>query len=93
MPKIKNYLLLLILAVLAIGNVFYLIGVSAYGAEISALARKEAVLTGQIQNYREQIMAKSSLLEIGKKAENLGFVKAQNVIYLTGESAVVAKLP
>lgn len=93
MKKIKNYLLLFVLVVFAIGNIFYLIGVSAFGAEVAKLENEELEISSQIQNYKEQIMSKSSLVEMGKKAGELGFIKPQNVIYLTGESTVVAKLP
>jgi len=91
--KFKNYLLIFVLAVIAAANIFYLIGISAYGAEMGELENEETAISGQIQNYKEQIMNKSSLVEIGKRAEELGFGKPQNVIYVAGESAVVAKLP
>lgn len=93
MKKFKNYLLLFILTVFVVGNIFSLIGISAFGAEVAKLESEEVATLNQIQNYKEQIMAKSSLMAIGDKAESLGFIKPQNVIYLTGESAVVAKLP
>lgn len=81
------------LIVFAVGNIFYLIGVSAYGAEVAELESEESAISAQIESYKEQVMNKSSLIEIGKLAEELGFVSPQNVIYVAGESAVVAKLP
>lgn len=82
-----------VLIVFAVGNIFYLIGVSAYGAEVAKLESEESAISEQIQNYKEQIMSKSSLIEVGNKAGELGFSKPQNVVYVAGESATVAKLP
>jgi uncharacterized protein (UPF0333 family) len=93
MKKIKNFLLLIVLVIFAVGNIFYLVEVSAYGAEVSELEKESAAVSKQIQSYKEQIMSKSSLVAIENKADQLGFVKPQNMIYLAGENVTVAELP
>ena len=93
MKKIKNFLLLIVLVIFAVGNIFYMVEVSAYGAEVSELEKESAAVSKQIQSYKEQIMSKSSLVAIENKADQLGFVKPQNMIYLAGENVTVAELP
>lgn len=93
MKNIKNYLLIFILAVFALANIIYIVGISTSGAELTKLENEEELLVAQNQNYKEQIMGMSSLTEIEGRAQELGFIKPLDVVYIAGESAVTAKLP
>jgi hypothetical protein len=93
MKKIKSYSLIIVLIVIFVANVFYTIGAAASGAEITKLENEATALASQNQNYKEQIMQKSSLTEVETKATELGFMKPQSVVYAAKVEAVAAKLP
>jgi len=73
-------------------DVFYTISSAVSGAEISNLENKEVLLKDQNRVYKEEMVVKSSLTSIEKKAVELRFVKPQEVVYIA-EKETVAKLP
>lgn len=72
--------------------VFFTIEFSTLGAHVAALEREEADLVREKQNLSNQLINSSSLSEMGEKAEELGFKKPGEIIYIS-EKEAVAKLP
>ncbi len=81
-----------ILAIFVIATVFFAIEASTLGAHLAKLENEEAILIQEKQEYSNQLINSSSLSGMGEKAEQLGFKKPSNVIYIS-EKEAVAKLP
>lgn len=81
-----------ILAIFVIATVFFAIEASTLGAHLAKLENEEVILIQEKQEYSNQLINSSSLSGMGEKAEQLGFKKPSNVIYIS-EKEAVAKLP
>jgi hypothetical protein len=81
-----------VVALFVVATVFFTIEVSTLGAQLAELEREEANLTKEKQNLSNQLINSSSLSEMGEKAEDLGFKKPSEVVYIS-EKEAVAKLP
>jgi hypothetical protein len=81
-----------IVALFVIATVFFTIEVSTLGAQLAELEREETNLIKEKQDLSNQLVNSSSLSEMGEKAEDLGFKKPSEVIYIS-EKEAVAKLP
>ena len=81
-----------ILAIFVIATVFFAIEASTLGAHLAKLENEEVMLIKEKQEYSNQLINSSSLSGMGEKAEELGFKKPSNVIYIS-EKEAVAKLP
>ncbi len=84
--------LLPILTLFVIATVFFAIEASTLGAHLAKLENEERILNKEKQEYSNQLINSSSLSGMGEKAEQLGFKKPSNVIYIS-EKEAVAKLP
>lgn len=81
-----------ILVIFVIATVFFAIEASTLGAHLAKLENEEVILIKEQQEYSNQLINSSSLSGMGEKAEQLGFKKPSNVIYIS-EKEAVAKLP
>ncbi len=81
-----------ILAIFVIATVFFAIEASTLGAHLAKLENEEVILIKEQQEYSNQLINSSSLSGMGEKAEQLGFSKPSEVIYIS-EKEAVAKLP
>lgn len=90
--KYKNYILLGMCAMLAILSVIMTIEVSATGAQIAGLQKKEAELSAQKRVLEGQLVKTSSINELQSKSIELGFIKPAQMVYLS-PGAAVANIP
>jgi hypothetical protein len=81
-----------ILAMFIVATVFFAIEASTLGARLVELENEEVILIKEKQEYSNQLINSSSLSGMGEKAEQLGFIKPSDVIYIS-EKEAVAKLP
>jgi hypothetical protein len=81
-----------ILIIFGIATVYLTIEAATSGANLADLSQKEAVLIRENDSLANEMVKNSSLNGLGKKAEDMGFVKPQTVIYISEKDAV-AKLP
>ncbi|MBU0572154.1 hypothetical protein KKH23_00510 [Patescibacteria group bacterium] len=81
-----------ILAMFIVATVFFAIEASTLGAHLAELENEEIALNKEKQEYSNQLINSSSLSGMGEKAEQLGFIKPSDVIYIS-EKEAVAKLP
>lgn len=81
--KYRNFILLGFCAVLAIFSVIMTIEVSATGAQISDLQKKEVELSSQKIALEGQLVKTSSVSDLQIKSAGLGFVKPTEMVYLS----------
>lgn len=92
LKKYKELIITVTLIVLVIANVFFTVSVSASGAELTSIEKTQSELLSKNQELTDKITSESSLSVIGEKADSLGFLKPENIVYVTGVEPV-AKLP
>lgn len=81
-----------ILTMFVVATVFFAIEASTLGAKLAQLENEEANLIKERQEFSNQLVNSSSLSIMSEKAEELGFKKPSDVIYVS-EKEAVAKLP
>ena len=69
-----------------------LVQTSSLGAKLHQLEKEEAKLLNENQILSSELVLQNSLTKIEEKANDLGFMKPENTLYLTGKDTV-AKLP
>lgn len=89
MPLITVVLLALLGAV----TVFNAIEQAAKGAELVYLEQKADRLIEENKDLNSKLVAGSSLSKVSVKANEVGMVKPENIMYLTSEAQAVAQLP
>lgn len=81
-----------VLAILVIGTVFLTVEATASGASLVNLERQQQQLIQENVDLKNQIVGVTSLSQIKENAQDLGFLKATNIIYIT-EEETFARLP
>jgi hypothetical protein len=89
--KIPLYMLP-VLVVFGILTVYLTIEAATSGAKLADLERKAIELSAENQKLSNQLVRSSSLKDLGEKAEDMGFSKPSEVVYIS-EKEAVAKLP
>jgi len=90
--KFRNYILIGICGVLAIASVIMTIEVSASGAQIAGLQKKETELSAQKRVLEGELTKTSSMSELSAKSIELGFTKPVDIVYLS-QGLPVANIP
>lgn len=95
--SIKNYVLIGICAVLAISSILITIETATVGTEMAKIEKAQTLLSNQKRGLEEILVKTLSITELQQKGADLGFVKADNLVYVTSDEnlgkASVAKLP
>lgn len=81
-----------VLIILAVATIFLTIEAATEGAKLANLEQESRELARKNQLLEAELVSSSSLSELGEKAEELGFQKPANVVYISKEEAV-ARLP
>lgn len=81
-----------ILVIFGLATIFLTIEAATSGAKLANLEQKANLLARDNENLEQQLVTSSSLTDLGKKADELGFAKPQSVLYISNQEAV-AKLP
>ena len=85
--KGKNFVLVMLI-MFVIANVMLVIEVSGLTAELVDYQRKEAVLISENRRLSGTLLRETSLTSLAVDAENLGFAKPENLVYISREEAV-----
>ena len=85
------FYVVVLFVIFIIATVYTTIKTSSLGTTLVDLESKEKELISENANLADSLVHLSSMTSIEKKAEDLGFVKPQNVIYL-GKQESVAQL-
>jgi hypothetical protein len=81
-----------ILVVFGLFTVYLTIEAATSGARLAELERQAVEIANENQRISGEIVRSSSLKDMGEKAEDMGFVKPTEVVYISEKDAV-AKLP
>jgi len=73
-------------------QILFTIQTSATGSELISLEDKEKELFKESQKLSEELIYETSLTRSQLKADELGFIKTTNTVYIKSDEAV-AKLP
>lgn len=92
LANLRVYFLWSSLAVLCAITIFLTIEMVTSGAETAKLERQESILTQENKDLSEKVVKGTSLAGIEGRADELGFRKPEEVIYI-GQTRPVAKLP
>lgn len=90
--NLRNYILLGVLAFLAISSVAMTIETAVSSVEISKLQDKEQSLSMEKRSLEETLVKTLSMGALSEKSTEMGFVKPDNLVYVAPSEAV-AKLP
>lgn len=82
--KIKKFVIP-VLALLLVATILTAVKASAQGGNLVALENKADSLKEQNKNLEDQIVAASSLTQIGKKAVTMGMASPEKFIYLNAQ--------
>lgn len=85
-------LLLPALILLGALSIYFAIETATSGSILTRLEQEEYALSRQNQELSSQIIEASSLIKLDQKANELGFVKPNHVLYISGKESV-AQLP
>ncbi len=88
----KNYVLITVCGILVATSVFLTIETATSGAEVANLDKTTAELTNQKRVLEESLVKGISMSQLQEKSVELGFVKPENLVYVSGV-APVANLP
>lgn len=94
--KKHNYILIGLFLVLSVSSIFMTIETATSGMEVSKLQKNEALLLTQKRDLQESLVKTLSVSELSEKSADLGFTKAENLVYVSASENVaesVAKLP
>lgn len=79
-----------ILGILIVTQIFFTIQTATMGAELSMLEHKSIEITKKNMELQAQLVSRSSLSESQEAAENLGYIKPMNVVFMKNNAAVTA---
>lgn len=90
----KTYLLIVSVAIFLVSSIYLTIQTVATGAEVARLESQQEILLSQKRELENSLVKSTSVNDIEKKSEEMGFIKPSNedIVYLFGDEAV-AKLP
>lgn len=91
MKKFKNYILITVCGILAVISVFLTIETSTSGAEVASLDKIATELTNQKRNLEESLVKGISMSRLEEKSSELGFVKPENMVYISSAPSYAAK--
>jgi len=80
-----------VLSIMLIATIALAVGAASKGAHLASLADQRRVVNEENEVLTANTVSGASLKEVSLKAESLGMVKADNVLYLVDEP--VASLP
>ena len=75
------------------GVVFMTVEMSVVGSEAQLIDNQEIKLAEENRQLKNALVDASALSSLEKNADSLGFVKAQDILYMSGKEVFVAKLP
>jgi cell division protein FtsB len=79
--------------ILIAGTVLVTIDSVTKSAEINQLAQEEQQMSLETKDLAEKIVEASSLNNVGIKANELGYSKPQNIVYIGENEGVAARIP
>ena len=95
--NLRNYILIGVCGILAISSILMTIETATVGVEMSKIEKTQSLLLNQKRDLEETLVRTLSITELQQKGAELGFVKADNLVYVSSaenaSNTPVAKLP
>lgn len=90
--NIKNHILIVVCGILMVASVFITVESSTSGSEVANLNKVEIQLINQKRSLEESLVKGVSMSGLVEKSAELGFVKPENLVYVSGvqDTTVVA---
>lgn len=86
----KVYVLGGICAILAVFSIFLTIEAATSGEEIAVLQKKKTLLLTQNQDLQESLVESLSVNSLQEKSIEMGFVKVENLVYVSSSVPVAS---
>lgn len=83
-----SFIFISFLTFLFLTTILLAVASSSNGAKLVEVEQEISRLEEENRNLKQAIVSKSSLSEVAKKAEELGFVKPEEILYLAGVKKV-----
>jgi len=93
LKNVKNYVLTIVCGILVVLSVLMTVDTASSGAEIASLQKKETQLSDQKRVLEESLVKGISMSELQQKSVELGFVKPQNLVYVSNTENISASKP
>ena len=77
-----------VVGIFIIGTVYFTIQVATSGSKLAQLERERMQLTKETQSLSSDLMQQTSLTQIGQRAEEMGFIKPDKIVYLQNQDSV-----
>lgn len=74
--------------IFVVATVVLAIQAASYGAKLHSLEEKETELETESKNLSEMMVSNTSLEELSAKSDEMGFVKPERIVYITGDKVV-----
>ena len=88
----KKKVTFLIAGIFMTAQIYFMIDIVSSGAKLSVLEEQEKELASSIQSLNSEFISNSSLRKLDEKAEELGFIKTSETVYLNTTVDVAAKI-
>lgn len=83
-----SLMFLSVLGGLFLTTVFLAIASASSGAKLQEIENENAILEEENRAITQRIVSESSLSQVAKKAEELGFTKPEEIVYLSTQKPV-----
>lgn len=79
--------------ILAISSIFMTVETATSSVEVSNLREKESQLLTERRNLENTLAQSLSMSDLQQKGSEMGYTEPANLVYVSGDSGAVAKLP
>lgn len=80
--KLKSYSLYILIAVLAVFQIVVSNRLSSFGKDISEISSKTNKIVLENERMKKNIASHSAVLTLSKRAEEMGFTKKADLLYI-----------
>ena len=85
------YSLFVLLCVFVVAGVFMIIEASTKGTKLVQLEKDFEALTLENKSLNQRLVSETSLVDLSKSTESLGFTKPSQILYISKEDVVASR--
>lgn len=91
--RVTKCILFAVAATLALSSILMTVETATSSVEVSNLRDREKKLLNERRNLENVLAQSLSMNDLEQKGSEMGYAEPSNLVYLSGDSEVVAKLP
>ncbi len=91
--KVTKCILFAVAVFLALSSILMTVETATSSVEVSSLRDEESRLLAEKRNLENTLAQSLSMNDLQQKGSEMGYTQPTNLVYVTGGSEVVAKLP